>query len=166
MNKLLSAIAFISGLVTSSPVLALDNKILSPISVTNAVVYVPLGISKTTTAFFTLKNNSKNSITITKVHSVDVKKITLIPNPPVMDSSKKSSESSLAIVNPWTIAAGQTLVMAPNHQYLQLADLKISLTTGDELQLDVSLSDGQKIYVIAKAKSAYDQSHSNYINGN
>ena len=124
-------------------------KSLTDFSVVNAVVYVPLGDSQTTTAFFTFKNNTAKPITITKVASSVIQKIEL--SPPVSPAADAP--------NAWTIAAHQTLVLNPTSQHLQLSGLKSSLRTGDELQLELSLSTGKKLLVIAKAKSAFDQTH-------
>jgi copper(I)-binding protein len=112
-------------------------------------VYVPLGNSKTTTAFFTIKNNNNEAVSITKISSTTVKKINLVPAVPTKENTP----------NPWLIPVGQVLVLKPERQYLQLTGLKNSLTTGDELQLEVSLSNGKKLVVIARAKSAFDQIH-------
>ena len=128
---------------------ALNNKALTDISVTNAVIYVPLGNSQTTIAFFTLHNNSTQPIAITKVTSQAVKKIVLVPAIPM----------AVDTVNPWLILAHETLELKPANQHLQLTGLKNSLVTGDELQLDVSLSNGKKLLLIARAKSAFDQIH-------
>lgn len=127
----------------------LNNKVPMGVSVTNAVVYVPLVSNHTTTAFFTLQNNSAHPISITKITSRAVKKIVLIPAIPM----------KVDAVNPWLVPAHQKLVLNPAKQYLQLTGLKNSLSTGDELQLDVSLSDGKKLLLIAKARSAFDQIH-------
>ncbi len=131
------------------PINASNNKVLTDISVTNAVVYVPLGRSQTTIAFFTLHNNSAQPIAITKVTSRAVKKIVLVPAIPM----------AVDAVNPWLILAHETLELKPANQHLELTGLKNSLVTGDELQLDVSLSNGKKLLLIARAKSAFDQIH-------
>ena len=132
----------------------------SSITVTNAVVYVPLGKAQTTTAFFTIQNTGANDVSIIKVASPAVKEISLVPMSARAPTEKASADSSITgTSNPWTIPAGKSLALAPQQQYLQLIGLKNSLTTGDELQLEVSLSNGKKVIVIAKAKSAYDQIH-------
>lgn len=113
----------------------------SEIKVTNAFFYVPLGASKTTMAFFTITNNSNNDISITAVSSNAAKQVQLMP------------ESSLLI------PAHQSVALKSSGRYLQINDLKTKLSTGDELQLVVSLSNGQKLQLIALAKSAYDQVH-------
>ncbi len=113
----------------------------SDIKVTNAFFYVPVGNSKSTMAFFTITNNSKNNISITGVSSNLAGQIRLMP------------ESSLAI------PAHQSVALKASGRYLQINDLKTRLTTGDELHLEVSLSNGQKLQLIARAKSAYDQVH-------
>lgn len=136
-------------LCQSSVVCALDTKQLAPIVVIDAVVYVPLGKSQTTQAFFVIKNNSANDISITGASSAQIKKIELVPAPP----------KSATDANPWQISAHQTLSLKADKQYLRLSGLKNSLTTGDELQLEVTLSNGKKLLVIAKAKSAFDQLH-------
>lgn len=127
-----------------------NTKALADVSVTNAVVYVPLGNSDTTTAVFTLRNHSAHPVTITQVNSRAVKKVVLVP-------AAKPAKADDA--NPWLIPARHTLVLNPKKQYLQLTGLKNSLSTGDELQLEVSLSDGKKLLLIAQAKSAFDQIH-------
>lgn len=152
MKKLhlcMAAIASIWCCIQSSQVLALDSKTLAPVSVSDAVVYVPLGNSKTTIAFFTIKNNNNEAVSITKISSTAVKKIDLVPAIPKKENTP----------NPWLIPVGQVLVLKPERQYLQLTGLKNSLSTGDELQLEVSLSNGKKLVVIARAKSAFDQIH-------
>jgi copper(I)-binding protein len=124
-------------------------KSLSDISVTDAVVYVPLGKSQTTIAFFTLHNNSEVPVAITKVTSRAIKKIVLVPAIPVASD----------VVNPWLVPGHQTLRLNPANQHLQLTGLKNSLSTGDELHLEVSLSNGKKLLLITRAKSAFDQVH-------
>ncbi len=141
---------FLSLYAFALPLHVPKSKALMDVSVTNAVVYVPLGSSNTTTAFFTVHNNTASPITITKVTSKTVKKVVLVPAIPIKADA----------VNPWLIPAHQVLVLNPAKQYLQLTGLKNSLRTGDELQLDVSLSNGKKLLLIAQAKSAFDQIHS------
>ncbi|MES2823746.1 MAG: copper chaperone PCu(A)C [Pseudomonadota bacterium] len=132
------------------PLKVTNTQALTDVSVTNAVVYVPLGNSDTTTAVFTLRNHSAHPVTITKVSSRVVKKVVLVPG--VIPAKADDA-------NPWLIPARHTLVLNPKKQYLQLTGLKNSLSTGDELQLEVSLSDGKKLLLIAQAKSAFDQNH-------
>lgn len=110
-------------------------------SVTNAFFYVPLGASKTTMAFFTITNNTNNDVRITGVTSSAAKQIFLMPDPVLM------------------IPAHQSVALKSSGRYLQINDLKGKLSTGDELHLIVSLSNGRSIDVIALAKSAYDQMH-------
>jgi len=62
-------------------------------------------------------------------------------------------------LNVWSIAPGQRLSLVPGRQYLQLDGIKNSISTGDELHFDVSLSNGKALTVIARAKSAFDQIH-------
>jgi len=119
---------------------AVDARV-SDINITSAFFYVPLGASKTTTAFFTVTNNSNKDISITAVNSSAATQIRLMP------------ESTLLI------PAHQSVALKSNGHYIQINDLKNRLTTGDELQLVVSLSNGQKLQVVALAKSAYDQMH-------
>ncbi len=113
----------------------------SDISVTNAFFYVPLGASKTTMAFFTITNNSNSDISITGVSSSSVKHIQLMPEPSLL------------------VPAHQSVALKASGRYLQINELKTKLSTGDELHLVVSLSNGQKLQLIALAKSAYDQVH-------
>ena len=162
----LTAISFICLYFQSLQAAAVDKKTLAPINILNAVVYVPLGSGQTTTAFFTVQNNSATDVSITKITSPSVKKITLVPeaSPRVNAKASAASKSVSAITDAsslWLIPAGKLLVLDPKHQYIQLTGLKNSLTTGDELQLEISLSNGKKLIVIARAKSAYDQAHSN-----
>ena len=111
------------------------------IRVTNAFIYVPLGASKTTTGFFTIDNRSASGITITGISSNFAKQIKLMPKPTVV------------------VPAHDSLTLNPKGSFLQINDLKSKLSTGDELHLTVSLSNGQKLQIIAVAKSAYDQIH-------
>ncbi|RYY76013.1 MAG: copper chaperone PCu(A)C [Gammaproteobacteria bacterium] len=111
------------------------------IRITNAFVYIPLGASKTTTGFFTIDNRSASEIRITGVTSNFAKQIKLMPN------------------SPWIVAAHDSLVLNPKGNFLQINDLKARLSTGDELHLSVSLSNGQQLQFTALAKSAYDQIH-------
>lgn len=158
MKKTLTAIVFMYLNFQSLSVFAADNainkKLLAPINVINAVVYVPLGNTTTTTAFFTIQNGSTTDVGIIKVSSPSVKKISLVPIPlSALVSTRSTSSKEPAIEksvspitdtsSPWTIQAGKTLTLNPQHQYLQLIGLKNSLTTGDELQLEVSLSNGK-----------------------
>jgi copper(I)-binding protein len=114
---------------------------VSDINVTNAFFYVPLGASKTTMAFFTITNNSNSDISIMGVSSSSAKQIQLMP------------EGTLLI------PAHQSVALKSSGRYLQINDLKTKLSTGDELHLVVSLSNGQKLQLVALAKSAYDQVH-------
>jgi len=114
----------------------------SDINVTNAFFYVPLGASKTTMAFFTITNNSNSDIGITSVSSDAARQIRLMP------------ESNLLI------PAHQSVALKSSGRYIQINDLKTRLSTGDELHLVISLSNGQKLRLVALAKSAYDQVHS------
>jgi copper(I)-binding protein len=146
---ILFSFQFLSPYAAALPDKATNTKALTDISVTNAVVYVPLGSSDTTTAFFSLRNNSAHPITITKVTSPAVKKIVLVPAIPI----------KAEVANPWLIPPQQMLALNSDKQYLQLTGLKNSLSTGDQLQLDLYLSDGKKLLLIAQAKSAFDQIH-------
>jgi copper(I)-binding protein len=112
------------------------------IRVTNAFFYVPLGNSKTTMAFFTITNNSNTNVSVTGVSSQAAKQLRLMP------------ESTLAL------PAKQSVALKSSGRYVQIDGLKTRLSTGDELHLEVSLSNGQKLQIVALAKSAYDQVHS------
>jgi|GEM_PF-686957 len=138
------------------------HKSLPLIRITDAVVYVPLGFSQSTIAFFTLQNKSGVDISITQVTSSTITKIELVPAIPrtISQSTTKATVNTIETSNHWLIPAGKTLVLHPNKQYLQLNGLRNSLRTGDELQLEVRLSDGQQLLVVAQAKSAFDQPHS------
>jgi copper(I)-binding protein len=114
---------------------------LSEINFTNEFFYVPLGASKTTMAFFTVTNNSNSDISITGVSSGAAKQVRLMPE------------------NTLLIPAHQSVALKSSGRYVQINDLKNKLSTGDELHLVVSLSNGQKLQLIALAKSAYDQAH-------
>jgi copper(I)-binding protein len=113
----------------------------SDINVTNAFFYVPLGSSKTTMAFFTISNNSNSDITITGVSSSLAKQVRLMP-----------AETLL-------VPAHQSVALKASGQYLQINELKTKLSTGDELHLTVSLSNGKKLQLMLVAKSAYDEVH-------
>jgi|GEM_PF-2787351 len=139
---------FVCMFLQSSFVEAQVFNVLS-VKVFDAYVYVPLGKSQETEAFFTLQNNSASALNIVKVTSPQVKTIEFLP--------AKTTRENVADV--WQLRAGQRLVLQPKQQYLRLKGLKNSLTTGDELQLEISLSNGQRIPLIARAKSAFDQRH-------
>jgi copper(I)-binding protein len=126
--------------VCTSSALAVDVR-TSDINVTNAFFYVPLAGSKTTMAFFTISNNSNADISITAVSSNLAKQIRLMP------------EASLLV------PAHQSVALKSSGRFLQINELKATLTTGDELHLEVSLSNGKQLHIIALAKSAYDQVH-------
>jgi copper(I)-binding protein len=111
------------------------------IKVTNAFFYLPLGASKTTMAFFTITNNSNTNVNVTGVSSQAAKQLRLMP------------ESTLVL------PAKQSVALKSSGSHVQINDLKTRLSTGDELHLEVSLSNGQRLHVIALAKSAYDQVH-------
>jgi len=111
------------------------------IRVTNAFIYAPLGASKTTTGFFTIDNRSASDITITGISSNFAKQIKLMP------------KSALVV------PAHESVTLKPKGAFLQINDLKSRLSTGDELHLSISLSNGQKLHIIAVVKSAYDQTH-------
>ena len=119
-----------------------NKKAALEIRVTNAFFYVPLGNSKATMAFFTITNNSNTDVSVTGVSSQAAKQLRLMP------------ESSLAL------PAHQSVALKASGRYVQINDLKTRLSTGDELHLEVSLSNGQKLPIIAVAQSAYDQVHS------
>lgn len=131
------AIIFLCGVQSAC---AADSR-AADINVTNAFFYVPLANSKSTMAFFTITNNSNSDISVTGVSSAAAKQIRLMP------------ESTLLV------PAHQSVALKASGRYLQINDLKGRLTTGDELHLDVSLSNGQKLVLVARAKSAYDQTH-------
>jgi len=111
------------------------------IRVTDAFFYVPLGASKTTMAFFTITNYSNVNLSVTGVSSQAAKQVRLLP------------ENTLAL------PAKQSVALKSSGRYVQINELKTRLSTGDELHLEVSLSNGHKLHVIALAKSAYDQVH-------
>ncbi len=113
----------------------------SDINVTNAFFYVPLGASKTTMAFFTISNNTNSDFSITSVSSSLAKQIRLMPSGTLL------------------IPAHQSVALKSSGQYLQINELKTKLSTGDELQLTVSLSNGRKLQLVLVAKSAYDEVH-------
>mgnify|MGYP003554385187 CR=1 FL=1 len=111
------------------------------IRVTDAFFYVPLGTSKTTMAFFTITNYSSVNLSVTGVSSPAAKQVRLMP------------ESTLAL------PAKQSVALKSSGRYVQINELKTRLSTGDELYVDVSLSNGQTLHIVAVAKSAYDQVH-------
>lgn len=113
----------------------------SELKVTNAFFYVPVGASKTTMAFFTIINNSNTDVRITGVSSSLAQQIVLMPEPVLL------------------VPAHQSVALKSSGRYLQVNNLKGKLSTGDELHLVISLSNGRSIEVIALAKSAYDQVH-------
>ncbi len=112
------------------------------IRVTNAFFYVPLGASKTTMAFFTITNNSNTNVSVTGMSSQAAKQLRLMP------------ESTLVL------PAKQSVALKSSGRYVQINELKTRLSTGDELHLELSLSNGQTLHIVAVAKSAYDQVHS------
>ncbi|MFO1388099.1 copper chaperone PCu(A)C [Cellvibrio sp.] len=114
---------------------------VSDFSVSNAFFYVPLGTSKTTMAFFTITNNTNSDVRITGVKSSSANQIVVMPEPVLL------------------VPAHQSVALKSSGRYLQINGLKGKLSTGDELHLIVSLSNGRSIDVIALAKSAYDQMH-------
>lgn len=116
-------------------------KLTSDINVTNAFFYVPLGSSKTTMAFFTISNNSNIDISITGVSSEAAKQIRLMP------------------AGNLVVPAHQSIALKSSGQYLQINELKTKLSTGDELHLTLSLSNGKKLQLMLLAKSAYDEVH-------
>lgn len=116
-------------------------KLTADINVTNAFFYVPLGGSKTTMAFFTISNNSNTDITIVGVSSEAAKQIRLMPAGNLL------------------VPAHQSIALKSSGQYLQINELKTKLSTGDELHLTVSLSNGKKLQLMLVAKSAYDEVH-------
>ncbi|MET0356635.1 MAG: copper chaperone PCu(A)C [Cellvibrio sp.] len=120
---------------------ASSKKEVLDIKVTNAFIYVPLGANKATTGFFTITNQSSSDVSITGANAKFAKQIKLTPK------------------ENWVIPAHGSLTLKPGGNFLQINDLKNKLTTGDELHLTLSLSNGQKLYIIAVAKSAYDQTH-------
>jgi len=126
-----------SASVKSAP----SKKEILDVRVTKAIVYVPLGASKSTTGFFTIDNRSASDINVTEVTSSFAKQIKLMPRPNLV------------------VPAHESFTLKPNGSFLQINDLKTKLNTGDELQLSVSLSNGQRLQIIAVAKSAYDQTH-------
>ena len=113
----------------------------SDITVSNAFFYVPIGTSKTTTAFFTITNRSSSDIRITGVSSHQATQVMLM--------------ADLILVVP----AHQSIVLKSGGPYLQINGLKGRLSTGDELYLLVNLSNGRSLELVAFAKSAYDQVH-------
>jgi len=141
VNYLVKCFAVVMIIFSSVQSAFAVDALVSDINITNAFFYVPLGASKTTTAFFTVTNNSNKDIGITAVNSSAATQIRLMP------------ESTLLI------PAHQSVALKSNGHYIQINELKNRLTTGDELQLVVSLSNGQKLQVVALAKSAYDQMH-------
>jgi copper(I)-binding protein len=112
------------------------------IRVTDAFFYVPLGASKTTMAFFTITNYSTINLNVTGVSSQAAKQLRIMP------------EGTLAL------PAKQSVALKSSGRYVQINELKTRLSTGDELHLEVSLSNGQTLHIVAVAKSAYDQVHS------
>ncbi|GGY67754.1 hypothetical protein GCM10011613_09940 [Cellvibrio zantedeschiae] len=141
MNKLLKSLALVMMIFSGAQAASAADANTSDINVTNAFFYVPLGTSKTTMAFFTITNNSNKDISITGVSSSFAKQIRLMP------------EATLLI------PAHQSVALKSSGRYVEINDLKAKLSTGDELHLLVSLSNGQKLQLVARAKSAYDQVH-------
>lgn len=113
----------------------------SGLSVTNAFFYVPLGTSKESMAFFTLTNNTNTDIRVTGVKSTAAQQVVLMPEPTLL------------------VPAHQSVALKASGRYLKINGLKNRLTTGDELHLVLSLSNGRNMVVVALAKSAYDQTH-------
>ncbi len=146
MKKIIKKIAFRNIALIATFFLASNTAFAaqpstSEFKVTNAFFYVPVGTSKTTMAFFTIINNSNTDVRITGVSSSLAQHIVLMPEPVLL------------------VPAHQSVALKSNGRYLQINNLKGKLSTGDELHLVVSLSNGRNIEVIALAKSAYDQVH-------
>lgn len=141
MNYFLKCIALVLIVFSGAQSVFAAEVRVSDINITNAFFYVPLGASKTTMAFFTLTNNSNSDISIIGVSSSAAKQVRLMPE------------------NTLLIPAHQSVALKSSGRYVQINDLKTKLSTGDELHLVVSLSNGQKLQLIALAKSAYDQAH-------
>jgi copper(I)-binding protein len=141
VNYLIKCVVLALSIFFSAHSAMVSSSRASDISITNAFFFVPLGNSKATMAFFTITNNSNSDIAITGVGSNSAQQIQLMP------------ESTLLI------PAHQSVALKSSGRYLQINDLKTKLSTGDELHLVVSLSNGQKLPLIALAKSAYDQAH-------
>lgn len=146
------------SLLCSSLALAADKKKADPelkvlkqqpaVSATQAVIILPLGQSRDTRLFFSLANNSPKSLTLTSVKSTQISSVEWVPAQTTADS-----------INPWTIPAHQSLVLDGKVRYLQLRGLRQAVSTGDELEFELGFSDGSKLLLMAKARSAYDQIH-------
>lgn len=147
MKNLFSSIGIFLIVFSISPVtFAIENshpikKETLDIRVTDAFFYVPLRASKTTMAFFTITNYSNINLSVTGVSSQAAKQVRFMP------------ESTLAL------PAQQSVALKSSGRYVQINELTTRLSTGDELHLEVSLSNGQKLHIVALAKSAYDQVH-------
>lgn len=142
MLKIAKRSLFLIGLFFVAQLSAASGIQQSDLSVTNAFFYVPLGKSKESMAFFTLTNNTGSDIRVTGVKSAAAQQIVLMP------------ESTLLV------PAHQSVALKASGRYLKINGLKNRLTTGDELHLVLSLSNGRSVVVVALAKSAYDQMHS------
>lgn len=148
MKKLVNSIGvWLLVLLVSPSTFAAENSLQSKkealdVRVTDAFFYVPLGASKTTMAFFTLTNYANVGVNVVAVNSQAAKQLRLMP------------EATLSL------PPKQTVSLKSSGRYVQINELKTRLSTGDELQLELTLSNGQTLNVIAVAKSAYDQVHS------
>lgn len=133
---LIFPVAFAAG---NAPV---AKRAMLDIRATDTFVYVPLGTNKTTKAFFTLTNNSNTTVSVTTISSRAAKQLRLVPDAPLV------------------LPAKQSVALQSSKGYVQINDLQTQLRTGDEFPLDISLSNGQQLHLVAVAKSAYDQPHS------
>ena len=141
MARLFKSVVIMMIMFSSLHTLSADEVRSSDIHVTNAFFYVPVGASKTTTAFFTITNHSNSDIRITGVSSVQAGQMALMPEPVLI------------------VPAHQSVTLKSGGPYLQINGLKGRLSTGDELHLRVNLSNGRSLELVALAKSAYDQVH-------
>lgn len=139
MNRLLKCFAILAMFFVHSTA---TFAAVPEINVTNAFFYVPIVGSKTTMAFFTISNNSNEDIKITGISSGAARQVRLMPE------------------NTLLIPAHHSITLKGSGRYVQVIEPKGRLTTGDELHLVVSLSNGKRLQVIALAKSAYDEVHS------
>jgi copper(I)-binding protein len=120
------------------------------VQVSRATIFVPLGKAKTTDGLLTLKNIGKEDLSLIKITSPYAKQVVL----------NFSSKDPVLTKRAWTLAANQTLNLELGKQFLTFDKIKYQISTGDEVELSLWFSDGRKLVIMAKVKSAYDLKHS------
>ncbi|WP_413581632.1 copper chaperone PCu(A)C [Bdellovibrio sp. HCB288] len=105
-----------SMILSAVMVLVSSAALAADIEISNPHVFVPLKGTNTTAGFGTIKNTSKNEVTVKVVEAKPFKAVEL------HESSEKNGRMTMSKMEMYKIPAGQTLELKPGGNHIMLFD--------------------------------------------